>query len=186
MNATTTSPLPWFYMYAANYLSDKRFRMMRLEDRGLLFTLLLELWANESLPADPRSLSQFLGLPENDISNGLQGLVGEFFIQNDYGLRSIVLDSYREKFQAKKVKQQEGGRKGADRKKFITKQNRPDDLPEGQPLGQPEGSLIQIKSSQIKSTSVYQEVDEGQSIPDELKPWVAEYESSDVFKNKLK
>ena len=52
---------PAYQEYASTMLADISFRSMNLEERGLLYTLRLECWANGSLPSDITTLSIVLG-----------------------------------------------------------------------------------------------------------------------------
>lgn len=47
---------PAYQEYAADMLSNRHFRMMTLQQRGLLYTLRLECWVNGSVPCDLTSL----------------------------------------------------------------------------------------------------------------------------------
>ena len=52
---------PAYQEYASNMLANISFRSMDLAQRGLLYTMRLECWANESLPSNVDTLSNVLG-----------------------------------------------------------------------------------------------------------------------------
>ena len=52
---------PAYQEYASTMLANISFRSMDLAQRGLLYTMRLECWANESLPSNVDTLSNVLG-----------------------------------------------------------------------------------------------------------------------------
>lgn len=59
---------PAFQEYAADILVNKHFRLMSLEERGLLFTLRLECWANITIPSNQEELAKYLGIGVDELS----------------------------------------------------------------------------------------------------------------------
>ena len=159
---------PAFQCYAANLLSDKNFRKMSLTERGLFFTMYLESWANERLPTNIKELARYLGLDEMQVENNLTKYVCIFFkVENDEFI-CPELEDYRKSLDERKKKQSDGGKKGAQIKK-NKQQNQSTD--EGQPLGLPEGSLIQTNTKQNNSKSSLKE-----ELPDDINEWLRDYD----------
>ena len=74
---------PAFQEYAATILSSKAFRGMNLSQRGLLFTMRLECWVNQSVPSLSNGLAKYLGLSHQDVSDALSADVISFFNESD-------------------------------------------------------------------------------------------------------
>lgn len=104
---------PAFQEYAATILSSKAFRVMNLSQRGLLFTMRLECWANQSIPSLSNELAKYLGFTYQEISDALSSDVISYF--NDSGGSYICpeLEDYRQHLNEQKEKQRAGGKKGA-------------------------------------------------------------------------
>ena len=91
-------------------LADISFRSMNLEERGLLYTLRLECWANGSLPSDITTLSIVLG---QNIKPEHIKAVQSFFQIDESTITSPELNDYRQHLEERREKQRRGGRKGA-------------------------------------------------------------------------
>jgi len=102
---------PAYQEYASTMLADISFRSMDLEERGLLYTLRLECWANESLPSDIQTLSNVLG---QDIKPRHLKAIQAFFQIDESKVTSPELDDYRKHLEERREKQSRGGRKGAE------------------------------------------------------------------------
>ena len=103
-------PPPAYQEYASNMLADISFRSMDLEERGLLYTLRLECWANTSLPSDIKELSK--GGGQDSKPRHLKAM--EPFVQiNESTITSPELEDYRKHLEERREKQSKGGRKGA-------------------------------------------------------------------------
>jgi len=103
---------PAFQEYAASMLSALPFRRAKLSERGLLFTLRLELWVNERLPAEPSALAAILGVDATEAANSLPAIMSFFAIENGE-IRCPELDAYRAHLKARHLLQSEGGKHGA-------------------------------------------------------------------------
>jgi hypothetical protein len=164
---------PAFQCYAANILADKNFRKMSLSERGLFFTMYLESWANERLPTDLEELAKYLGLNSEQVKTNLSRYVTYFFKCIDGEYMCPELEDYRHNLKELRKKQVLGGQEGARRKK-IKQQNQSNI--EGQPISQPEGSLIQTKTNQNNSKS---------SLKEELSygtdKWVTDFDEAKTF-----
>lgn len=178
-NSNMASPLPWFRMFAAHYISDRDFRTSGLEERGLIFSMLLECWISTDVPNNYAELAQILGVPSDQVKRALTSRVTTFFKIRDNSFYSEFLDDQRNKFLAGRELQREGGRKGAANKR----RNQSEGIPKGEPNGEPEGSLYQFNSSSIpsnsiKSNSVKQEGIKVRNVDDKHNDWISAYDSS--------
>jgi len=141
--------VPYFPLYAANTMASKPFRLMTLEQRGLWITLMMECWVNGSVPSDLKELARFIGLPFEEVSRAAAVLQ---VFSLDIGSSQIVskeLEEQREKYLSSREGKSRGGKLGVERKR---EKRRLKEL--GNPEGIPEGSLIQINSTSIKSSSI--------------------------------
>lgn len=118
-NGTNAHPLPWFRVFAANLISDHNFRIMRLSERGLLLTMLSECWVNEAVPTDLDEMSRFLGLGSDEVLQAFTPQVRSFFQPSGQSLVSPFLEDQRQEFLLQRLKQIEGGKKGAERKRQL-------------------------------------------------------------------
>jgi uncharacterized protein YdaU (DUF1376 family) len=164
---------PAFQCYAANILTDKNFRKMSLSERGLFFTMYLESWANEKLPTNSEELAKYLGLNHEQIKTNLSQYVIAFFTTLDGEYVCPELEDYRHSLELRRQKQSTGGTDGAKRKK-IKQQNQ--SKIEGQPISQPEGSLVQTKTNQNNSKSYVKE-----KLPDDINKWVKDFSEEKTF-----
>ncbi|MBU6368339.1 MAG: hypothetical protein KGQ65_01730 [Burkholderiales bacterium] len=171
-NSNMASPLPWFRMFAANYLADRNFRTISLEERGLVLSMLLECWTSIDIPKKPEELSQILGVPVDQVKRALTFKALSFFEERGNSYHSKFLDDQRNKFLEIRKARKEGGEKGAALKK-IKKINA-----YAQPLGQPEGTLHQLPSSPVNSFSVNQEGKLTDSEHVQHKEWLDDYDNA--------
>ena len=86
---------------------------MTLEQRGLFITMKYECWVNQSLPADPPSLSAILG--KDVLTESLQ-IVMPYFEYVNGAIVCPELDDYKKHLSEIREKQSAGGKKGALRK----------------------------------------------------------------------
>ena len=105
---------PAYQEYAATILSDKNFRLMTLEERGLLYTMRLECWANLELPSDEVELAKYLSFNPADVQKALSPRVKSFFDVKNGMYFSPELENYRNHLNERKEKQSQGGRRGAN------------------------------------------------------------------------
>lgn len=113
---------PAFQEYAATILSSKAFRLMSLSQRGLLFTMRLECWVNQSIPSSSKELAKYLGLNHEEVLDGLSKEVISYF--NDSGTSYICneLEDYRNHLNEIKQKKSDGGKKAAAKTNKIWKE----------------------------------------------------------------
>lgn len=112
---------PAFQEYAATILSSKSFRIMSLSQRGLLFTMRLECWVNESIPSLSNELAKYLGLNHQEVSDSLSREVISFFTDSGNAYVCPELEDYRQHLKKQREKQSAGGKKGAAKtnKKWV-------------------------------------------------------------------
>ena len=103
---------PAYQEYASTMLASISFRSMDLAQRGLLYTMRLECWANESLPSNIDTLSNVLG--QNVKPEHLKA-VQPFFKIDESTIISPELNDYRQHLEERREKQRRGGRKGANK-----------------------------------------------------------------------
>ena len=125
---------PAYQEYAATMLASRPFRLMNAGERGLLYSMRLECWANQTLPADPAKLAAILGLYPGDVANSLPAVMPFFTVENNE-IKSPELDAYREHLLARHLSQSNGGKTGAS----ITndKRKKPRRLKNGAAQGSP-------------------------------------------------
>jgi hypothetical protein len=104
---------PAFQEYAATILSSKAFRVMNLSQRGLLFTMRLECWVNQSIPSLSDELAKYLGCNHKEISDALSADVISYFKESGSSYICSELEDYRQHLNELKEKQRAGGKKGA-------------------------------------------------------------------------
>ena len=102
---------PAFMEYAASMMGRFEYRMLNLEERGLLYTLRLECWVNQNLPSNPTDLAKALGLPIESVRALLPKLTGPFVRQVDGFLQSPDLEDYRLDVQDHRNRLSEAGKK---------------------------------------------------------------------------
>jgi hypothetical protein len=107
---------PAFQEYAASMMSRMEYRLLNLNQRGLLYTLRLECWVNQSLPRDPKKLAIVLGLQIDEVTTALPSLAKFFNISGEL-LTCAELEKYREHVQDRRNRQSEGGKESRRRYK---------------------------------------------------------------------
>ena len=106
---------PAFQEYAATILSSKAFRVMNLSQRGLLFTMRLECWVNQSVPSLSDELAKYLGFNRQEVLQALSADVVSYFKDTNGSYVCNELEDYRQHLTEIKEKQIAGGKKGADK-----------------------------------------------------------------------
>jgi hypothetical protein len=173
--------VPYFQLYAANFLSNRQFKLMSLDERGILISIYMECWVNLSVPTEPVELAKCLSFSEQEVLKALTNRVKSFLLEKEGNYISPELEGYREKFMEARRRQSEGGKDGAKRKKEKA-MGRIEEV-EGIPEGQPKGSLIQIKSNSFNSNQLLKK----DVMSDENMKWLEEYtKTPDVTVSYLK
>lgn len=163
-------PPPAFQEYAASMLARTDFRVLGLAERGLLSTLRLECWVNQSMPADPARLARVLGFSEPEVSSILPKVM-PFFRKAGNDLICPELEDYRQHLNGIREAQSEGGKKGA--RKTNAKLQTADSQGAGNPqLTQRDTCGSVVKQSPAKQSQT-QPLKKGLS--DSERQWAAEY-----------
>jgi uncharacterized protein YdaU (DUF1376 family) len=171
-------PAPCFQVYAANTLANISFRQSDLAARGLVYTLLCELWVNHRLPCNPAVLAKVLGLDAGELAAALPAAMAFFNIDGE-DIYSSQLEDYQQRLDERRVKQQAGGKKGADTTNKKNKRaERPADIglqsnpatPQVYPRVSSTAKNNTVKQSQTQST-------ERAVVND---PFVEEYEAAEA------
>lgn len=141
---------PAFQEYAASLLARTEFRVMSLAARGLLFTMRLECWVNESLPSDSAKLARVLGFHPDEVGRALPDVMA-FFKLDGANLRCPELDDYRAHLRDRRERQAEGGRAGAAKTNSTrAKAGSPDPPPDPQATRESLVQNSQDQNSQVK------------------------------------
>jgi uncharacterized protein YdaU (DUF1376 family) len=103
---------PAYQEYAAQMMAKTQFRVLSLQERGLLFTLRLECWVNHKLPADSSILARVLGFEATEIEDALPQVL-PFFASDGADITCPELDDYRAHLDGRREKLSEAGKRGA-------------------------------------------------------------------------
>lgn len=184
-------PPPAFQEYAASMMAKTDYRTMSLAGRGLLYSMRLECWVNQSLPRDVVKLAKVLGFDPAEVG-GVLPEVEPFFAFSATTITCPELDDYREHLAGVSVKKSEGGKKGAaktngKRKSAATAGNT--ETEEGSGIsrvsrGISRDSLVKFSSVQSSPTQPLE-----RNLSPESESWVHEMEraeGSDVGDDYLK
>ena len=112
MDKPNLRPLPAYQEYATDMLANRTFRLMGLAEKGLLWQMRMEYWANNSLPASVDELAKTLGLSPSEVLDAFSPSVQSFFQNRGEGFYSPELEGYRENCLAKREKLSVSGQKG--------------------------------------------------------------------------
>lgn len=104
---------PAYQEYASELLANKNFRLMSLAERGLLYTLKLECWANVTVPGEKGLLAKYLGITSDEISIAYTDRIQSFVEINEDDLSIPELNDYRKHLNEIRAKQSSGGKNGA-------------------------------------------------------------------------
>lgn len=174
---TQNRPPPSFQEYAASMLANNDFRMMSLASRGLLYTLRLEYWLGNPLPADPLQLGKILGFDSSQVALALQELGGLVMLK-DGKVNIAELDDYRRYLDERRKKQSAGGKVGAEIAKKNKSSRHASPMVDHQvTLGSTSGSLVQNSSTQPST-------DQSNSVIKGKDEWVDQYDQSDIHGHK--
>jgi hypothetical protein len=105
---------PAYQEYAATMLANRHFRLMNLEERGLLYTLRLECWENKQAPVSSHDLAKYTGCDIDAIEKALTDNVKTFFVEEKGWFLSPELEDYRTHLADQKKKQSQGGKRGSE------------------------------------------------------------------------
>ena len=88
-------------------------------ERSVWISIYLECWPNHTVPADPIELAKFLHFSIEDVKAGLTKRVLSFFEEVKGEFICPELEEYRETLRLRNLKKSEGGKKGAERKRYM-------------------------------------------------------------------
>ena len=171
MNDHQKRRAPAFQEYAADMLANAHYRMMSLEEKGLLHVLRNECWVNDRIPSKHDELARYLGLEVEKVAMCLSSRVMTFFIFKNEFLICPELDSYRAKLNEKSNKLSAGGSKGGRRTQENNKKNKASLEASLKLLSRDESNKEEKKLDDFRS------LDKG--ISEQLSdPWIDEYDAS--------
>ncbi len=110
---TQNRKAPAYQEYAASTLANRQFRLMTLAERGLFHTLRLECWENKQVPSNDHQLAKYLGYEVSEIQIALTDNVKSFFVESNGLFSCPEIEDYRQHLDDIKIKQREGGKRGA-------------------------------------------------------------------------
>ena len=169
---------PYYPNYSANFIAQRHYRLMSLEERGLLWAMYNDYWVNKDLPSDPQELARYLGFDSAIVENALTDNVLHYFSADGDKLKCPELDGYLQNVGIKRDAQSEGGKLGVERKKGKNALGQPEGIPEGQPEGSlNQFNLTQVKSDQLKSNSFISEGGLDKS-KESNKKWIDDYDKA--------
>jgi hypothetical protein len=164
---------PAYQEYAANMLAELDFRTMSLQERGLLWTLRLELWVNRRLPADTSALAKVLGLEVAEVNSTLTDRVKRSLAEEQGFLICPSLEEYREAQVARRQRQSSGGSRGGRQTQSRAKSRREQSTLKGN-LEAPSLDSPRLGSDTLSNEETSQRY--------EHEDWVREYESGEVHR----
>ena len=174
---------PAFQEYAADMLSSRHFRMMRLAERGLFYTLRLECWVNGSVPSDPTSLARMLASDPDEIKRLIPAV--KVFMETTEGgeLRFPDLDKYRHEQMVRREKLK-GGATATNSKRYgrkPSKLSKPVQESPGESLGDSLGESLGDSPLSGDERSVAEKNGEASSEKGDIQQdgWVEEYNKFD-------
>jgi hypothetical protein len=152
---------PAYQEYAASMLANKNFRLMTLQERGLLYSLRLECWENKQIPSIEIELAKYLGCEVGDLQSAFTDKVKSMFSISGNYLTCPELDDYRQHIESIRLSKSQGGKNSANQRK--AKKLLESDLKET--------CKTLVKLNQAKTS-------QGQSLDDKvvIDPFVSEYE----------
>lgn len=111
-------PPPAFQLYASDMLASQFFKRASLVERGLLLTMLAEVWVNGTVPADARQLALTLGISAQAVESAMGALVRAHFREAPQGegeepqLYSPDLEGQKQHLSERRRKLRAAGQKG--------------------------------------------------------------------------
>lgn len=174
---------PAYQEYAASMLANNSFRMMSLEARGLWYTLRLEHWVENPLPADPVKLARILRLDTDVVTSALHEL-SDLIVFREEMIKIPELDDYRQYLSDIRKRQSSGGKEGA----AIARQNaKKRNLIEQTNTNHEVYRRVTHAStnrSSVKNNPAQPNTEQPNSVINKENEWIADYESSTVHGHK--
>ena len=107
---------PAYQEYAAQMMAKIDYRTLSLTERGLLYSMKLECWVNDKLPAELDRLARVLGFSCDEVKNALPALMPFFAIVENF-IVSPELENYKLHLFSRRQRMSEGGKKSAQKRK---------------------------------------------------------------------
>lgn len=165
---------PAYQEYAANTLSKLPFRVMSLQDRGLLYTMRMECWVNQRLPADPASLALVLGISVDEVEESLPSVMLFMAISEGF-IVCPELENYRQSLIERREKQSQGGKTGA---KITNKKRSATGKPTSKATSKPQVSRRGNDESLVQSRPEQNSQNHSNHQEEELDPWIVDYDKA--------
>ena len=116
--------MPAYQEYPADILNNEVFIQLSMAQRGLLWTLRMYCWKNETIPAGYTNLARLTGISEKEVSKLFDEKVNSFFsLVHDENLGKETvrminpdLEAYRKEKIAARIKRAASGKLGADKR----------------------------------------------------------------------
>lgn len=170
---------PAYQEYAASMLANNNFRMMSLEARGLWYTLRLEHWVENPLPADPVKLAKILRLDIDLVTSALQEH-GDLIVISGGIIHIPELDDYREHLADIRKRQSSGGKEGAEIARQNAKKRNRIEQPKTTPEDYPKVTHASTLRFSVKNNSKQPNSEQPNSVINKEDEWITDYESSSV------
>ena len=114
--------MPAYQEYPADILNNEIFMQLTMAQRGLLWTLRMYCWKNETIPAGYTHLAKLVGITANESSKLFDEKMEKFFeyeINEKTGnmtgrMFNTDLEAYRKEKIAARLKRSASGKQGAD------------------------------------------------------------------------
>ncbi len=162
---------PAYLEYAATILSTREFKFMTMEERGLLYTIKLDCWLNNSVPSNHEELAKYFGVSVSEINRSLTENVKSFLKHIGDSYECTDIEIYRSQLNARLQKQSNGGKKGAK----TTNEKRSKSATNSE-LSQQVTDESLIKTSQFKTIKT-QSVEKNDN-----DSWIEDYENHECLK----
>lgn len=176
---------PAYQEYAADMLANRCFRLMTLEQRGLLYTLRLECWVNGSVPGDPALLARMLAVDRDEVAPLIAAIDPFMEAAGNAELRFADLERYRREQMVRREKLKSGAaatnskrRASMPSKSASAVQESPSKSP-GVSLGDALGDALgesPLRGKERSGAELKGEASSGKD-DDQHKNWLKEYNS---------
>ena len=170
MEKSNLRPLPAYQEYATDMLANRTFRLMGLAEKGLLWQMRMEYWANNSLPASVDVLAKTLGLSTSEVLDVFSPSVQSFFQNRGEGFYSPELEGYRENCLAKREKLSVSGQKGGQSTQSKHRQAKTTLEASLKPLSRDETSRTEKRGEELTN----------KELSPEDKDWINAFESGQL------
>ena len=112
--------MPAYQEYPADILNNEIFMQLSMAQRGMLWTLRMYCWKNETIPAGFEDIGKLTGVSAKEASKLFDEKVGSFFklqFDNEPGNVRMIntdLEAYRREKIAARLKRSASGKQGAE------------------------------------------------------------------------